>query len=108
MQLQAVGFNVLVFESAESLLDSDLPIENACLLVDIYLMSKMSGLELCQNLAAAGRRLSIVLMSARDDDLTRRVMSETKATARLVKPFDEETLLRAIRKALRKHSRPPQ
>jgi len=104
-QLQAAGFNVLVFESAESLLDSELAIDDACLLLDIYLMPKMSGVELCQNLAAAGRRLPTVLMSARHDELTRRIMSETKAVARLLKPFDEKALLGAIRKALRKQSK---
>jgi FixJ family two-component response regulator len=107
MQLQAAGLNVLAFESAESMLDSELPTDNACLLLDIYLMPKISGVELCQNLAAAGRRLPTVLMSARDDDLTRRVMSETKAVARLLKPFDEKALLGAIRKALRTRSKLP-
>jgi FixJ family two-component response regulator len=104
-QLQAAGFNVLVFESAESLLDSEPPPDNACLLLDIYLMPKMSGVELCQKLAAAGRRLPTVLMSARDDELTRSVMSQTKAVARLLKPFNEKALLGAIRKALRKQSK---
>jgi FixJ family two-component response regulator len=107
MQLQAAGFNVLVFDSAESLLNSELPTDNACLLLDIYLMPKMSGVELCQNLAAAGRRLPTVLMSARDDELTRHVMRETKAVARLLKPFDEKALLGAIRKALRKQLKLP-
>ena len=107
MQLRAAGLNVLVFESAEGLLNSELPTDNACLLLDIYLMPKISGVELCQNLAAAGRRLPTVLMSARDDDLTRRVMSETKAVARLLKPFDEKALLGAIRKALRTRSKLP-
>lgn len=107
MQLQAAGFNVLVFESAESLLESEPPIENACLLLDIYLMRRMSSVELCRNLAAAGRQLPTVLMSARDDELTLRVMDEANAVARLLKPFDEKTLLRAIRKALREHSKLP-
>jgi FixJ family two-component response regulator len=104
MQLQLAGFTVLVFASAERLLDSDFPTENTCLLLDIY-MPGMSGIELCRNLAAAGRRLPTVLMSARDDELTRRVMSEAKAAASLFKPFDEKGLLRAIRKALHSQSK---
>jgi FixJ family two-component response regulator len=101
-QLQAAGFNVLVFESAESLLESEFPIENACLLLDIYLMSRISSVELCRSLAASGRQLPTVLMCARDDELTVHLMNETKAVARLFKPFDERALLGAIRKALRK------
>jgi two-component system KDP operon response regulator KdpE len=103
-QLQAVGFNVLVFENAERLLESELPIENACLLLDIYLMPGKNGVELCRNLAA-GHQLPTVLMSVRDDPLTLRMMNEARAVARLFKPFDERTLLRVIRKALRTNSK---
>jgi len=98
LQLRVAGFNVLVFQSGESLLGSDSPTDNACLLLDVY-MPGMSGIELCRSLAAAGRRLPTVLMSASDDEVTRRVMSEAKAVASLFKPFDEKTLLRAIWKA---------
>jgi DNA-binding response OmpR family regulator len=65
----------------------------------------MSGIELCRSLAAAGRRLPTVLMSASDDEVTRRVMSEAKAVASLFKPFDEKTLLHAIWKALHNQSK---
>ena len=99
LQLRVAGFNVLVFQSGESLLGSESPTDNACLLLDVY-MPGMSGVELCRSLAAAGRRLPTVLMSASDDGVTRRVMSEAKAVASLFKPFDEKTLLRAIWKAL--------
>ena len=103
LQLQVAGFNVLVFQSGESLLGSDSP-TNACLLLDVY-MPGMSGIELCRSLAAAGRRLPTVLMSASDDELTRRIMSEARPVASLFKPFDEKTLLRALRKALRSQSK---
>jgi two-component system response regulator FixJ len=104
VQLQAAGFNVLVFESTESLRESELPTENACLLLDIYLMPKMTSVDLCRSLAAE-RRLPTILMSARDDELTIHLMNEAKAVARLFKPFDERALLGAIRKALRKQSK---
>jgi CheY-like chemotaxis protein len=104
MQLQVAGFNVLVFPSGESLLGSDFPTNDTCLLLDIY-MPGMSGIELCRSLAAAGRRLPTVLMSGSDDQLTRRVMSESEAVASLFKPFDQKVLLNAIRKALRSHSK---
>ena len=103
LQLQVSGFNVLVFRSGESLLGSDFPTSNACLLLDVY-MPGMSGIELCRSLAAAGRRLPTVLMSASDDEVTRRVMCEAKTVASLFKPFDEKALLHAIRKALRNQS----
>jgi FixJ family two-component response regulator len=104
LQLQVAGFNVLVFQSGESLLGSDFPTNDTCLLLDIY-MPGMSGTELCRSLAVAGRRLPTVLMSASDDELTRQIISEAKAVASLFKPFDEKSLLRAIQKALRNQSK---
>jgi FixJ family two-component response regulator len=98
--LQVLGFNVSVFESAEELLASDFPTDNACLLLDIY-MPGMNGIELCRSLADSGRQPPTVLMSARDDEQTKQSMREAKPIATLFKPFDEKTLLRALRKALR-------
>jgi FixJ family two-component response regulator len=98
--LQVLGFNVSVFESAEELLASDFPTDNACLLLDIY-MPGMNGIELCRSLAASGRHLPTILMSARDDEQTRQIMDKAKPIAGLFKPFDEKTLLRALRKASR-------
>ena len=107
MQLQLAGFNVLVFESAESLMDGEVPTNNACLLLDIYKMPGMSSVELRQGLAATGRHPPIVLTSACDDELTCRVVTEVNAVACLFKPFDEKALLGAIRQALGKQSKIP-
>jgi FixJ family two-component response regulator len=79
-QLQILGFDVLVFQSAEKLLVSDLPIDNACLLSDVYLPG-IGGIELCQNLVASGRHLPTILMSGRDDEATRQIMRQAKPIA---------------------------
>jgi FixJ family two-component response regulator len=42
MQLQILGFNVLVVQSAEELLASEFANDNACLLLDLYMLG-MSG-----------------------------------------------------------------
>ena len=99
MQLQLAGFNVLLFDSAESLLESRLLTKHACLLLDMHLPG-ISCVELCRELAASGRQPTTIFMSASDDELTHRIVSEAKAVAVLSKPFDEEALLGAIRKAL--------
>ena len=98
-QLQILGFNVLVFRSAEELLAGEFTTGNACLLVDVY-MPGMNGIDLCQSLGASGRHLPTILMSGQDDRQTRQMMREARSIARLFKPFDEKTLLRAIGKAL--------
>ncbi len=101
-QLQVLGFIVLDFQSAEELLSGDLPTGNACLLSDVY-MPGMNGIELCRSLAASKWHLPTILMSGSDDERTMQRMREANPIASLVKPFDEESLLRAIRMALPDH-----
>jgi FixJ family two-component response regulator len=103
-QLRVLGFNVLVFQSAEELLANDLPVGDLCLLLDVW-MSGMSGIELCHSLAASGRYLPTILMSGLDDEQTTQIMREAGPIACLFKPFDEKQLLRAIRKALNKRAK---
>jgi FixJ family two-component response regulator len=100
MELRILGFDVLVLQSGEELLASEFPTDNACLLLDVY-MPGMSGIELCRSLATSGRHLPTILMSARDDQATGRIMRQVKSVACLFKPFDQKTLLQAIRKAMR-------
>ena len=100
-QLQILGLNVLDFQSAEEFLTSDIPTSDACLLLDVY-MPGMSGIDLCKKMIEAGRRLPTILISGRDDAQTKKMMREAKPIASLLKPFDEKTLIRAIRKALGK------
>ena len=105
-QLQILGFSVLDFHSAEEFLTSEFPMGDACLLLDVY-MPGMTGIELCQSLAASGRRLPTILISGRDDEQTRQMMRKANPAASLLKPFDEKKLLSAIRKALRSGSNSP-
>jgi FixJ family two-component response regulator len=74
-QLLALDFEVAVFPSAEAFLAAGIEGGNACLLLDIYLQG-MSGVELCKLLAASGRSVPIILMSARDDDVTQKSARE--------------------------------
>src|SRR5258708_28626434 len=55
-QLQILGFKVLDFGSAEEFLTSEIPSDDACLLLDVY-MPAMTGIELCRKLSETGRRL---------------------------------------------------
>jgi FixJ family two-component response regulator len=106
-QLQILGFSVLDFGSAEEFLTSEIPTVEACLLLDVY-MPGMNGIELCKKMTEnGGRSLPTILISGRDDPQTRKLMREAKPIASLIKPFDEKSLLRAIRKALPNQSNLP-
>lgn len=83
------------------MLASEFTTDNACLLLDVY-MPGMTGIELCRSLDTSGRHPSTILMSARDDRATRQIMRQVKPIGDIFKSFDEKTLLRVIRKALRK------
>jgi FixJ family two-component response regulator len=105
MQLSVAGFKVRVFSSAEEFLAGNSPSSDGCLLLDVY-MPGMGGLELCQRLAAAGRRIPTVLMSGRDDEETRRLVRRIRGVPCLFKPFAQSALLRAIRAAMNHESKP--
>jgi two-component system response regulator FixJ len=97
-QLEILGFCALVFHSAEELLANRPSTINTCLLCDVYLPG-MSGIELLLHLIDAGMPIPTILMTARDDDRTMRLIRHAKPAAYLIKPFDQAALLRAIQKA---------
>jgi two-component system, LuxR family, response regulator FixJ len=99
MQLGIAGYKVRVFDSAESFLASKGACANTCFLLDIY-MPGMSGIELWEHLAADGRLMPTVLMSGRDDEVSRKLARRARGVPCLFKPFDESALLRGIRKAM--------
>jgi FixJ family two-component response regulator len=60
----------------------------------------MSGFELHDRLVAAGTRVPVVFITAHDDGPTRERAQRAGAVAYLRKPFDDESLIGAIHKAL--------
>lgn len=95
----SAGFTVLAFARPGAVLEADLPEGNACLVVDVYL-PEMTGIELYQALAAAGRRLPTIVITARTDQATREKIQQVDAVAVLYKPFSRAALLEALAKAL--------
>jgi CheY-like chemotaxis protein len=63
---------VLAFDSAEAFLATEIPTGNVCLLLDIYLPG-MNGIDLCGALAAFGRSVPTILMTANDDEATQKI-----------------------------------
>ena len=96
--LMTLGFAVSMFESAEAFLASDLHLPEACLLVDVH-MPGMNGVELCKKLIDSGSNIPAILMTAHRDVATRVMVDRLHPIPTLLKPFDEDALLRAIEQA---------
>jgi FixJ family two-component response regulator len=97
--LQSAGFTVETFAAAREFLNSDYRARTACLVLDVHL-PEMSGLQLQEYLAASGAPIPIVFITAYDDVSTRERVNRAGAVGYLRKPFDQATLIGAIRRAL--------
>ena len=97
--LRSVGYRVISFASAESLLASDTLRETACLVLDVW-MPGMNGLELQGRLKETGACIPIVFVTAHDEAWVRERALAVGAVDMLHKPFAASALLAAVRKAL--------
>ena len=97
--LDARGFAVEVFASAEAFLDfySATP-DIDCLLLDLCL-GGMSGFELRRHLKSSGSKLPVIFMTANEDDGMRRQALEEGCIAYLHKPFASRLLFEVIETA---------
>lgn len=90
--LRTMGYEVRLFASAEEFA-SDSP-DVDCLILDIRLPG-MNGLELSQHLREAGRDLPLVFITGDGDRFFGDGVPQDVPT--LHKPFDEDTLVAALR-----------
>lgn len=97
--LKSAGLSVQSFESAEAFLSSGQQHETGCLVTDIK-MPGMSGLELQSKLNADHCPIPTIFITAHGDERLRLQAMRGGAVTFLVKPFDGEALLEAVRSAL--------
>ncbi len=96
--MMSAGLTVLTFDRPRALLECDIPQNDACLVIDVHL-PEMTGVELCEALAASGRTLPAILITGRVDEITRELLRRGDPVAILFKPFTRESLLTALSKA---------
>jgi len=96
--LGGAGFAVKTFESAEEFLSLEHPKTIQCLVLDVH-MPGLSGFELQERLTATQIAIPIIFITANDDAPTRE-RAQQGGVAYLPKPFDAQSLLAAIRKAI--------
>src|SRR5262245_45607751 len=97
--LRAEGFQVDVFESAESFLGRPRPESPACLIVDLALPG-MSGLDLHQELARTRLDVPVILLTAYGDVPTSVQAMRAGALDFLTKPYDADDLVATVRRGV--------
>jgi FixJ family two-component response regulator len=96
---RSMGFSAVAFASSEEFLNSGSAEHLSCLVLDVQ-MPGMNGPALQRHLAATGRHIPIVFVTAYPDDGVRECALKCGAICFLTKPFREEDLLDGLRFAL--------
>ena len=98
--LRSAQYRVLTYASAEEFYRSDFKTSPGCLILDIRLPG-ISGFELQAQLLDSGIRMPVIFMTGQDRAGMEEYAMQLGASAYLRKPVDEETLLGAIRIAMK-------
>lgn len=97
--IESVGMQVESFSSADDFLAQHQPGQTGCLVLDVR-MPGMSGLDLQEHLAANNIRIPVVIITGHGDvPMAVRAM-KCGAIDFIEKPFNDEVLLDAIRRAI--------
>ena len=100
--LEASGYRVATYASAQQLLDRQPDDSKGCILLDVR-MPGISGLELQSRLTERGSKLPIIFLTAYPDvSITVRAI-KAGAEDFFIKPVGSEELLRAIARAITRH-----
>lgn len=97
--VRSLGFRASCFASAGAFLGSERLHDTACLIADVQ-MPGMSGVELQAELGAHGCRIPIIFITAFPEDRIRRQVMAAGAVGFLGKPFDGDTIVDCIDRAL--------
>lgn len=97
--LKSAGISAQCFGCAEDFLNSGLQNETRCLIADIR-MPGMSGLDLQSRLNSDHYSIPTIFITAHGDEKMRLQAMRAGAVKFLMKPFDSDTLLEAVRVAL--------
>ena len=102
--LASAGFAVRVFESPTQVLEALPEMQPGCLITDLR-MPEMSGVELLQRLRELKATLPAIVITGHGDVPMAVEAMKAGALDFIEKPFDDETLLAAVARALDRHRR---
>jgi FixJ family two-component response regulator len=95
----SLGLRVHTFRSAEEFLQSPRVDDTSCLITDLQ-MPGLSGIELQSLLVAQARHMPIILVTAFPEERMRNRAMQAGALGFLSKPFESQTLIKLIDKAI--------
>jgi FixJ family two-component response regulator len=93
--LREHGFEAVLFNSAQALRDHGDFGKACCIVLDINLNNE-SGIDLRQQLVAAGISLPVIYITGNDNDVTRTAALQSGCIAYLTKPFPAKSLIEPI------------
>jgi len=102
--IEACGYHVVTFKSAEDFFHSSFRGSPSCLILDIHLPG-MSGFDLQKQLIKSRSLIPVVFITGHDRPRMEDEAMELGGVAYLRKPFEEQCLLAAIQLAREKGSR---
>jgi FixJ family two-component response regulator len=97
--VRSLGYSANAYASAEECLESDDFWGSSCVIADIQMPGK-SGADLQTELIAKGSIIPIIFMTAFIDEKMRRRVLDAGAVGYLQKPFDDNSLVECLEKAL--------
>jgi FixJ family two-component response regulator len=97
--VRSLGYKAAVFASAEEYLQSDRLDDSSCLITDLH-MPGMSGVDLQDRLIADGRQIPMIFVTAYYEEKVRDRVLDAGAYGFLRKPFNDESLIECLDKAL--------
>lgn len=97
--IRSLGYDAQVFASAEEYLQSDRLDASSCLITDLH-MPGMSGSDLQDRLIADGYQIPIIFVTAYYEDRIRDRVMDAGAFGFLRKPFNDESLIACLDRAL--------
>jgi FixJ family two-component response regulator len=97
--LLSAGFSVSAYDSAEAFLARPADGAPDCLVLDVHL-GGMSGLALRAELLSRGVTTPVIFITALDDPVTMEAVSRARASACLLKPYEDTALVDSIVRAV--------
>jgi two-component system, LuxR family, response regulator FixJ len=101
MLMESASLAVRVYESGQDFLDAVDPEQPGCIVLDLR-MPGMGGIEVLQRLRAAHNEVPAIIISGHADVPTAIHSMKLAATDLLQKPFEPQTLLKAVHSAIEK------